>query len=217
MSNACLPSAAVERRASPRDAVVLARRRVGIGCAAALAARARRRNGIAFGRRDQFLADPALVAAEIQHRRRVGDAGVRAARVAVRDQPVVEVVLRLRVDLVAEVDVLALRRVLRVELLGDLGEDRRLTAAVVAHDHHVLEAGDDRLLGDLGRASGRRLRCSARWCRAGRRWRGSACRRSAGITIALPSLSAMAFAVARAIRVWPPLTFCGPRCSVPPV
>src|SRR5437868_12289569 len=37
------------------------------------------------------------------------------------------------------------------------------------------------------------------------------------MTIALPSLRAMAFDVARAISVCPPLTFCGPRCSVPPV
>src|SRR5206468_5771060 len=71
------------------DTVVLARRRVGIVTAAA-AARAGRRHRVAFGRRNQILAHPALVAAEVQHRRRVGDAGVRAARITVLLQPLVE-------------------------------------------------------------------------------------------------------------------------------
>src|SRR6058998_324188 len=50
------------------NAVVLARRRAGIRLPAAAAARARRRHGIAFGCRDQILAHPAFVTAEIQHR-----------------------------------------------------------------------------------------------------------------------------------------------------
>src|SRR6185436_12361510 len=91
------------------DAVVLARRRVGIGAlTTALAAGAGRRNRIALRRRNQVLADPALVAAEIEHRRRIGNPCVRASRVAVLHEPFVEVVLRLLVDLVAEVDVDAL-------------------------------------------------------------------------------------------------------------
>ncbi len=40
---------------------------------------------------------------------------------------------------------------------------------------------------------------------------------STGAAIALPSFTAMARTVSRAISVWPPLTFCGPRCSVPPL
>ena len=40
---------------------------------------------------------------------------------------------------------------------------------------------------------------------------------STGIAIALPSFSAIAFTVSRPMSVWPPFTFCGPRCSVPPV
>ena len=44
-------------------------------------------------------------------------------RIAVRRQPFVEVALRFRVDLVAEVDVDALRRVFGVELLGDFAVD----------------------------------------------------------------------------------------------
>jgi len=40
---------------------------------------------------------------------------------------------------------------------------------------------------------------------------------STGMTMALPSFSAISRAVARAMIVWPPLTFCGPRLSVPPV
>src|SRR5258708_25197038 len=35
--------------------------------------------------------------------------------------------------------------------------------------------------------------------------------------IALPSFSAIALTISCAISVWPPLTFCGPRCSVPRV
>src|ERR1039458_4410823 len=38
-----------------------------------------------------------------------------------------------------------------------------------------------------------------------------------GAAMALPSFSAMARTVARPISVWPPFTFCGPRCSVPPL
>ena len=40
---------------------------------------------------------------------------------------------------------------------------------------------------------------------------------STGIAMALPSFSAMAFTMGRAIMLWPPKAFCGPRCSVPPV
>ncbi|MND07911.1 hypothetical protein D3C83_302080 [compost metagenome] len=40
---------------------------------------------------------------------------------------------------------------------------------------------------------------------------------STGIAIALPRARAIAFTVARAMYVWPPFVFCGPRCSVPPV
>ena len=64
------------------------------------------------------------------------------------DEPLVEVALRLRVDLVAEVDVASLGRVLRVHLLRDVGVGGRLAAAVIAHQHDVLEAGRHRLLGD---------------------------------------------------------------------
>src|SRR2546428_1298128 len=71
------------------DAVVLARRRgprrgsrvgaarrvrIRLSAAAPLAARAGRRHRIAFSRRDQLFPHPAFVAAEIQHRRRVGNA-----------------------------------------------------------------------------------------------------------------------------------------------
>src|SRR5581483_11418597 len=129
------------------DAVVLARRRVRIVRAAA-AALAGRWYRVAFRRRDQLFAHPALVAAEVEHRRRVGDAGVRARRVTVIDEPLVEIALRFRVDLVAEVHVLSLRRVLRVHLLGGRLVGRRLAAAVIAHQDHVLEAGRHRLIGD---------------------------------------------------------------------
>src|SRR5262249_21243356 len=40
---------------------------------------------------------------------------------------------------------------------------------------------------------------------------------STGAKTALPSFSAMRFTTSCAIRLWPPLTFCGPRCSVPPL
>jgi len=40
---------------------------------------------------------------------------------------------------------------------------------------------------------------------------------STGAAIAFPSLCAIASTVARPIRVCPPFTFCGPRCSVPPL
>ena len=91
------PGSAVERRRIAGDAVARARRCGG------------RDGGL-----DQLLAHPALVAAEIQHLGRVGDAGVRAAPDSrSRLQPLVEVALRLGVDLVAVVDVDALRRVLR--------------------------------------------------------------------------------------------------------
>src|SRR5262245_19811554 len=48
------------------DAVVLPRRGVGIRRLSALTARAGRRRRVAFSRRNQLLADPPLVAAEIQ-------------------------------------------------------------------------------------------------------------------------------------------------------
>src|ERR1022692_4279298 len=38
-----------------------------------------------------------------------------------------------------------------------------------------------------------------------------------GAAMAFPSFPAIATTVACAIRVWPPLTFCGPRVSVPPL
>ena len=75
---------------------------------------------------------------------------MRASRIAVGLEPPLHVALRLRVDIVAEVDVHAFRCVLLVELPGNRGEHLRLSAAVVAHENDVLEAGDDRLLGDLG-------------------------------------------------------------------
>ena len=103
---------------------------------------------IAFGGRNQLLAHPAFVSAEVEHRGGIRDAGVRAARIAVILQPLVEVPLRLGVDLVAEEHVSAFGRVLRVHFLRDLRVGLRLAAAVVAHDDDVLEAGRHRLLGD---------------------------------------------------------------------
>src|SRR5262245_56996752 len=62
------------------DAVVLARRRRVLRSAASCAGR---RHRIACSGRDQLLADPTLIAAQIEHRRGVGNAGVRAERIAV--------------------------------------------------------------------------------------------------------------------------------------
>ena len=40
---------------------------------------------------------------------------------------------------------------------------------------------------------------------------------STGMAMALPSFVAIALLRYVAMSVWPPLAFCGPRCSVPPV
>jgi hypothetical protein len=103
MSNAILPSAALDRRASPVMPLftrgALASRRYpggGAGSPSAVVINS--------------LADPRL-ATEIQHFRGVGNGGVRAVRVAARLKPIVEVVLRCRIDLITVVHVNALRRV----------------------------------------------------------------------------------------------------------
>src|SRR5205807_641656 len=97
------------------DAVVLSRRRIRISrLSASPAAFPRGRDGVAFGRRNQLFAHPALVAAEIEHRRSIRNAGMRAARIAMGDEPVVEVALRRDVHAIAVEHVLALRRILPV-------------------------------------------------------------------------------------------------------
>src|SRR4029450_10840139 len=111
MSNARLPSAALERRASPVMPLFLRGGALGsaacprpwprapgggTGSPSAVGIRSWRTQPLPAPRRGtQALPPPALVAARVERRRRSGNAGVRAARVAVLPQPLVEVVLRL--------------------------------------------------------------------------------------------------------------------------
>src|SRR5207248_802262 len=94
------------------DAVVDPRRSVRIGLAASAASLSRLGRRIADRGLDEIFSDPALVAAEVQHLRRIRDARMRAARVAVLGEPLVEIILPLPVHLVAVDDADALRRIL---------------------------------------------------------------------------------------------------------
>src|SRR6185436_20031559 len=103
---------------------------------------------IADGGLDELLPDPSLVAAQVEHFRGVRDGGMAAGGQVLRLQVGIEVRLPLRIHVVAIEDVDALRRILRVELRRGIAIDVRLPPAVIAHEDHVLEAGDDRLLAD---------------------------------------------------------------------
>ena len=73
---------------------------------------------------------------------------MRAPRIAVLHEPVVEVALGRGVDAIAEEDVLALGRILRVHLFRDFRIRCGLSAAVIAHHDDVLEARAHCLFGD---------------------------------------------------------------------
>ncbi len=60
----------------------------------------------------------------------------------------VEIIIRLLVDVVAVNDTYALRCVLGIGLLRDIGQFL-LTAAVIAHQHDVPEAVADQLFGNF--------------------------------------------------------------------
>src|SRR5712691_4452490 len=98
------------------------------------------------GCRNQFLADP-CIATEVHHLRGIWNSRMRASGIPLRFEPIVEVALNLGIDLVAEIDVDTLRRILGIELLRDFTVDVR-ASTVVLHQDHVPEAGGNRFLAD---------------------------------------------------------------------
>src|ERR1019366_9882192 len=114
----------------------------------ALRTRYGRRYRVPDRRLDQITTDPPTRSAEIEHLRRVGNARMRALRIAMGFEPYIEVGVRLRVHLVTEHDTDTLARIFLVQLLCHFAEFL-LAATVIAHQDDALEAGLDQLFDDL--------------------------------------------------------------------
>src|SRR5579862_8145215 len=102
-------------------------------------------DGISHCRGDQISAHPCAVLVEIHHLRGVRNATVEAEWIAVLRQVPIERIIGGPMDLVT---IEHTSSVARVELLGDLLVDLRLAASVIAHQNHVAETVEDRLLRD---------------------------------------------------------------------
>ncbi len=130
--------------AVPLNAVVFAGRGVGVSLTTASAtaptAGAGRRHWVAEGVLDKVFADPAFIAAEVQHFRGIGDAGMAGYRQIVGSQVFVEVAVGGGVDTGRRKLLSCLPRcVFGRQCFGDFGQ-LLLTAAMIAHQHHILEA-----------------------------------------------------------------------------
>src|SRR5438067_13694229 len=87
-------------------------------------------------------------------------------RIALGSEPIVEIASGFCIDLVTEVHVDALRRILVVQLFSHGPIDVRLAATMVAHQNDVLEASDNGLLANSFENDGKDIVCQSN--RAGR-------------------------------------------------
>src|SRR5260221_9646034 len=101
-------------------------------------------DGISHWRGDQVSAHPCVVLVEIHHFRGVRNATVEAEWIAVLRQVLIERITGGPIDLVTVEHPES--SVACVELVGDLLVDLRLAASVIAHQNHVAETVEDRLL-----------------------------------------------------------------------